>query len=90
MEVIYGWHYDGVFVNLGEYVDIADAMEKHPTDIVWYLDKEGLLELIKSADIVLSIEALLQNNQKKGSHICRNFNELNPSKGIALHKKEKI
>ena len=65
LEVIYGWHYDGVFVNLGKYADIADAMEKHPTDIVWYLDKEGLFELIKSADIVLSrtslLEALLRN-----------------------------
>jgi hypothetical protein len=44
----YGWHYDGVFVKLGSYEDIADAMEENPDDIVWYLDKEALTDLLKS------------------------------------------
>ena len=44
----YGWHYDGVFVKLGAYEDISEAMEAHPEDIVWYLDKEALTDLLKS------------------------------------------
>ena len=44
----YGWHYDGFFKDLGKHNDIADAMEQYPEDIVWYLNKDSLLDLIKS------------------------------------------
>ena len=49
MTKYYGWHMDGQFVSLGEHSDISEVMEKYPEDIVWYLDKEALQDLIKSA-----------------------------------------
>ena len=52
MITYYGWHMDGRFDNLGEHSDISEAMEKYPEDIVWYLDKEALKALIKSAEEV--------------------------------------
>ena len=53
MITYYGWHMDGKFVSLGEHSDISEAMEKYPEDIVWYLDKEALQDLIKAAEEVI-------------------------------------
>jgi hypothetical protein len=53
MITYYGWHYDGVFVNLGAYADISEAMEEHPEDIVWYLDIKALKDLLNSGKEIL-------------------------------------
>lgn len=53
MKTYYGWHMDGEFINLGDYSDIAEVMEKYPEDIIWYLDKEALKKLILSAKEVM-------------------------------------
>jgi len=53
MITYYGWHYDGMFIKLGSYVDISEAMEEHPEDIVWYLDIKALKDLLNSGKEIL-------------------------------------
>lgn len=62
MKKFYALHVDGFVQYLGEFEDIADAMEKYPDDIVWYYDEQSAIEM--ASDILYEYRKVNYKKEK--------------------------